>query len=200
MGFGRMKTLEKLEATYADCDRCELSKGRTQLVHWRGSPKAKLLLIGEAPGAKEDEKGVPFVGAAGRLLDGLLIKASLKPSQDVFIINTVACRPLGNRAPTFDEHRACRKRTAFLIDIVRPKAIMLFGATAAKRMAGVGPITAWRGSFTELETWTVTGGTRVYPAMPTFHPSYLMRKGRDPEIQALMISDIQEAWRVVNER
>lgn len=199
MKFSRLKTLEKLETTYRNCQRCALSESRTHLVHWRGSPEAKLCLIGEAPGAKEDEKGVPFVGAAGRLLDGLLIKAGLKPSRDVFIINTVACRPSGNRVPTFDEHKACRKRTAILIDICRPEVVMLLGATAAKRMAGVGPITSWRGNFTEMEAWTVLGGVREYPALPTFHPSYLMRKGRDPEIQAAMISDIQKAWRVANE-
>ena len=189
----RRERLQKLYAKWDDCRKCELGSSRKNLVLYRGSPMSRLVVIGEAPGADEDEQGQPFVGLAGKTLDKLFKSAGLSPKKDVFITNMLACRPLGNRKPAREETIACRPRLLQVLKIVKPKCLLLLGATAAK-LAGVPSISGWRGDIVEVE---LPGGL-VFESVPTFHPSYLNRLGGKKEIRDLMVKDIMLASHIAN--
>jgi uracil-DNA glycosylase family 4 len=148
------------------CRNCPLAETRQQAVVWRGSPQAPLMFIGEGPGAEEDEKGKPFVGAAGRLLDLLLTASGLEP--EIFhICNIVKCRPPQNRVPTPEEAKACKPLLARQFRLTRPKVIVLLGATAYKYFTGSSDgISKIRGQ------WIEKSGCLI---MPTFHPAYILR-------------------------
>jgi uracil-DNA glycosylase family 4 len=157
---------EEAQAAAAACARCRLAQGRTTVVFGRGSRSARLLLIGEAPGQEEDRQGLPFVGPAGQLLDRILAAAELPP-EDVFITNTVLCRPPGNRQPLPDELAACRSHLAQKFALLRPRMVVLLGAVALKAVLGAKEgITRLRG------TRIVRDGIAYYP---TFHPAALLR-------------------------
>lgn len=157
---------DEFVAACGNCTECELSNERSNVVVWRGSIQAPLMIIGEGPGAEEDRQGKPFVGAAGRLLDLLLDALGITP--DLYhIANIVKCRPPGNRAPTEAEARSCRPLLAGQFQFVRPKVIVLLGATAYKYFTGLTDgITKVRGK------WIEKGG---YLVLPTFHPAYILR-------------------------
>ena len=125
--------LEIVRSKCENCMGCALAKTRKNVVFSDGNPStAKIVLIGEAPGEMEDETGRPFVGRAGQLLDDFLAQAGISRDEDVYIINTVKCRPPENRVPTYEEQSACRKFLNAQIDIINPRAIILCGATALK--------------------------------------------------------------------
>jgi uracil-DNA glycosylase len=155
-----------------DCKRCRLHEGRTKIVFGSGDPRARLVFVGEGPGADEDAQGLPFVGRAGQLLtqmiDGTAHKEGIPLSRkDVYICNVVKCRPPENRTPLPDEMETCGQFLVRQILAIRPKALCLLGATAAKalleRKEGV---TKMRGNWFR---W------RDIPVMVTYHPSYLLR-------------------------
>jgi len=151
------------------CRSCSLALGRQQVVVSRGNPLARLMLIGEAPGAQEDELGQPFVGRSGQLLDQLLAAAGLDSQRDAYIGNAVKCRPPGNRKPTALELAACRPWLQQQIALVQPQVLVLVGATALQAVLGLkGPISQLRGQWTSLEGRA---------CMPIFHPAYLLRNG-----------------------
>jgi len=156
------------------CKGCALASTRSNVVFADGNPdSAKIVLIGEAPGEMEDETGRPFVGRAGQLLDEFLKDAGISRDNDVYIINTVKCRPPENRVPTDDEKSACRKFLEAQIDIINPKAIILCGATAMKSFLTLDKkqtISKVRGQWVDV----VVDG-KNYKAMTIFHPSYLLR-------------------------
>ena len=156
------------------CKGCALASTRSNVVFADGNPdSAKIVLIGEAPGEMEDETGRPFVGRAGQLLDEFLKDAGISRDNDVYIINTVKCRPPENRVPTDDEKAACRKFLEAQIDIINPKAIILCGATAMKSFLTLDKkqtISKVRGQWVDV----VVDG-KNYKAMTIFHPSYLLR-------------------------
>jgi DNA polymerase len=149
------------------CMRCKLSQlGRRQVVHSTGNTSAQLMFAGEAPGADEDEQGFPFVGRAGQLLTKIIESIGFR-REDVFIGNINRCRPPGNRAPEPDETAACRPFLEREIAVVRPKVIVVLGATAAHNLLQTKvPISKLRGQFHDHL------GSKV---MPTFHPAYLLR-------------------------
>lgn len=118
-----------------DCQRCRLSEGRTQLVVGSGNESARLMFIGEAPGRKEDEGGMPFIGAAGRILDGLLARAGLS-RDEIYICNVVKCRPPQNRNPKPDEIAACRPYLELQIARIAPEIIVALGSVAAEALTG----------------------------------------------------------------
>lgn len=165
--------LESIRADIGDdCTRCRLHEGRTNLVFGVGDPNAKLVFVGEGPGADEDAQGIPFVGRAGQLLTQMIERTAEGEGipikrDDVYICNVVKCRPPGNRAPEPDEMEMCGQFLARQLEAIRPKAICVLGSTAAKALLDtkIG-ITKLRG---EWKDWR---GVRV---MPTFHPSYLLR-------------------------
>jgi DNA polymerase len=154
------------------CTRCGLSSGREQVVISRGDHKARLMLIGEAPGATEDAQGEPFVGRSGQLLDQLLAEAGLDPSRDIYLCNAVKCRPPDNRRPRGGELAACRPWLDQQIAWVDPPLIGLLGATALAGVLGVkSGMTQLRGQWLAGEG-PLLGGRLL---LPLFHPSYLLR-------------------------
>lgn len=163
------ETIEQIRAEIGpDCRRCKLCElGRTQVVNSVGNFDADLMFVGEAPGADEDIQGEPFVGKAGQLLTDIIEKGLQIPRKDVFIGNINRCRPPGNRAPEPDESAVCKPFLQREIAVVRPKVIVVLGATAAQNLLETKvPISKLRGQFHDYL------GTKV---MPTFHPAYLLR-------------------------
>lgn len=194
----KIRALDEITVKWSDCKRCGLCKERKNVVHWRGSPDAKIFVIGEGPGADEDRVGIPFVGKAGRMLDQLFIWAGLEPDEDVFVSNIVGCRPPSNREPTTEEAKECRARLYAMIQIVDPKVLLLMGATASKRIAGITAITKWRGKLTDVELLMPNEQVLEYTAIPTFHPSYLNRMGGSAKIKNQMLEDIGRAMEIAN--
>lgn len=141
-------SLEKVAVEVRGCPLCKLARTRKNAVPGEGQLSAKIMFIGEAPGRSEDEKGRPFVGAAGKILDELLKKAGIERSQ-VFITNVVKCRPPGNRVPDEDEAAACRPYLERQIALIRPKVICVLGRTAYSSLLGGSSITANRGKIVE---------------------------------------------------
>ncbi len=160
------RALTEIRADLGDCRRCKLHTGRTQIVFGVGHPEARLMFVGEGPGADEDEQGVPFVGRAGQLLTQI-IKAMGLAREDVYIANVVKCRPPGNRNPEPDEIEACSPFLKAQIASIAPVVIVALGKFAAQTLLQTEtPISRLRGQFHRLD------GVDV---MPTFHPSYLLR-------------------------
>ena len=131
----RAQALERLADHLRGCTRCPLSEGRTTVVVGAGDPDADLMFVGEAPGANEDRTGVPFVGQAGKLLDGLLEGIGLSREQ-VFIANVLKCRPPGNRDPRPDEIEACRGFLEEQVGLIRPRVVCTLGNFATKLLSG----------------------------------------------------------------
>ncbi|MDP8886216.1 MAG: uracil-DNA glycosylase [Thermoproteota archaeon] len=154
-------SLEKIAANVRGCPLCKLARTRKNAVPGEGQISAKIMFIGEAPGRSEDEKGKPFVGAAGRILDDLLKKAGIERSQ-VFITNIVKCRPPNNRVPEEDEEIACRPYLDRQIALIKPKVICILGRTAYSSIIGGSSITASRGKIVERS------GQKYFS---TFHPA-----------------------------
>jgi len=158
--------LDELRAVAMACDKCRLSKTRTQVVYGVGNPNADLMFIGEAPGRDEDEKGEPFVGRAGQLLTDI-IKAMKLTRDDVYIANVIKCRPPENRNPEPDELDACRPYIRRQVELIRPKVIVTLGRFALQSLTEKAyGITSVRGQ------WLEYNGVKV---MPTYHPAYLLR-------------------------
>jgi uracil-DNA glycosylase len=168
------------------CQRCALGQTRTHAVVSRGNPNAKLLIIGEAPGANEDETGLPYVGKSGQLLDKILESVQFDPKEDVYICNVLKCRPPENRDPSPKEIEVCSGYLFEQIRLVDPKVILLTGKYAMQVI-----LKEKRGITKVRGTWQEWEGRWV---MPVFHPAYLLRN-QSRETGApkwLMWQDIQE--------
>jgi DNA polymerase len=159
--------LDSLRAFIGDCKRCKLSQGRTHLVFGEGSPSARLVFVGEGPGAEEDAAGRPFVGEAGKLLTKIIESGMGLKREDVYICNVVKCRPPNNRDPEADEVQICLPFLKQQLAIIRPEVICTLGRIAAKSLLGREfKITQERGN------WFSFMGI---PLMATFHPAYILR-------------------------
>jgi DNA polymerase len=162
------RPLPLIAAEAATCTKCGLATTRTNVVFSRGNPEAKLLFIGEAPGADEDEQGLPFVGRAGQLLDRMIGAMGLDPAKDVYVANIIKCRPPGNRKPEPIEVETCIPYLHEQIAVVDPKVIVALGNTAVAALLN-----------TKLGITKVRGQWKLYrgkiQVMPTYHPSYLLR-------------------------
>lgn len=157
----------ELREACGSCRRCPLAGHRSQVVVSRGDPTARLMLIGEGPGAQEDASGLPFVGRSGQLLDELLAAAAIDGPRETYICNVVKCRPPGNRRPTAAELEACRPWLERQLEAVDPALVVLLGATAVEAVLGI------RGGITQLRgRWRPWRGRWL---MPVLHPSYLLR-------------------------
>jgi uracil-DNA glycosylase len=167
------QTLAELEAAIAAFDGCPLKfEGARQSVFARGAPDAPVMIIGEGPGAEEDQQGAPFVGRAGRLLDRMLAAAGL--TDRVFITNTVFWRPSGNRTPTVQEQLVCAPFLERAIALVTPKFLLLAGGASAKSVLRKSEgILALRGRWFD---WRSSDETLQIPALPTLHPAFLLRQ------------------------
>lgn len=170
------ETLDALTAAVAAFDGCPLRRmGARQAVFARGKPDARVMLIGEGPGAEEDQRGEPFVGQAGRLLDRML--AAIDLQDEVFITNTVFWRPPGNRTPTLEEQMTCAPFVERAIALVRPEILVLVGGASAKFMLKADEgILKLRGQWRD---WRPSEGGDTYPALPMLHPAYLLRQPRE---------------------
>ncbi|HEY6045865.1 MAG TPA: uracil-DNA glycosylase [Pyrinomonadaceae bacterium] len=163
-----------------DCTRCGLCAGRTQVVNTHGNATARLMFVGEAPGADEDAQGKPFVGRAGQLLTKMIEAMGMK-REDVIIGNVNRCRPPGNRQPTLEEAAICRPFLFREISVIKPEVIVVMGNTALRNLLEVREgITRVRGRFQDFR------GIKV---MPTFHPAYLLR---DPSKKRETWEDLQK--------
>ena len=158
--------LESYALSVASCARCRLSQGRTQVVFGSGNAHADLMFVGEAPGFHEDKQGLPFVGQAGKLLSKLLEQIGMT-RDDVYIANTVMCRPPGNRNPSDDEIQACEPHLFKKIELVQPHVIATLGNFATKLLTGK-PIGITRVHGQEQET--TLGGRKVL-LYPLYHPA-----------------------------
>ena len=184
------KELEKIKQKCINCQKCALAKTRTKLVFSDGVPNSKLMLIGEAPGYWEDQKGLPFVGKAGQLLDKIFQSVGLSRKKHVYICNTLKCRPPDNRDPFEDEKAACREYLDAQIEILKPRIILLCGKVALNSFINTTyGITKMRGQWFD--------GPFGSKMMPIFHPSYLLRNDSREKGSPkwLMWQDIQEIKR-----
>ena len=160
--------LQQICCQVTECRRCsQLVANRTQTVFGVGDPNARLCFFGEGPGAEEDRKGEPFVGPAGQLLDKIIQACALKRS-DVYILNTVKCRPPGNRNPADDEIENCRPFFEQQLEVIQPEFICCLGSVAASSLLNrKSPISRLRGTF---HTW------KWAQVLVTYHPAYLLRQ------------------------
>jgi DNA polymerase len=166
-------TLEAIAAAVATFEGCALrGMGARQSVFGRGDPQASVLIVGEGPGADEDAAGQPFVGRAGQLLDRMLEAAGL--TGRVFITNTVFWRPPGNRTPTAEEQAICAPFVERAFSILRPRAVLLLGAAAARSVLKTEDgIMKMRGQWRE---WRLPEGEVLAPVIATLHPAFLLRQ------------------------
>jgi uracil-DNA glycosylase family 4 len=158
--------LEAYARSVAGCTRCRLAQGRTQVVFGAGNPRAELMFVGEAPGFHEDKQGLPFVGQAGKLLEKLLGGIGMS-REDVFIANTLKCRPPGNRDPQPDEIEACESHLFRQIELIEPTIVATLGNFATKLLSGR-PLGITRVHGQEQET---TLGSRTVTLYPLYHPA-----------------------------
>jgi len=176
----RASELAALAGAAAGCTRCRLSEGRTHVVFGTGNPAAELMFVGEGPGAEEDRQGLPFVGAAGELLNRI-IQAIEKTRDEVYVANVVKCRPPGNRDPQPDEVAACRGYLDRQIALVRPRVLVALGRVAAQTLLGNdSPIGRMRGQWFRVQG---------IPTMVTYHPAALLR---NPALKRPTWEDMQQ--------
>ena len=189
-----IEQLNNIREKCLTCQKCPLFKTRTKTVFSGGIPNHKLMLIGEAPGYYEDQKGEPFVGKAGQLLDKIFASVGLSRQNDVYICNTLKCRPPDNRDPLPEEKAACREYLDAQIEILKPRIILLCGRVAVQSMLDTNQgITRIRGKW--------FSGPNNSKMMPIFHPSYLLRNDSREKGSPkwLMWQDIQEIKKVYSQ-
>jgi DNA polymerase len=165
------ESLALLADEAASCTACGLAEGRTQVVFGTGAPDADVVFVGEAPGAREDEQGVPFVGRSGQLLDRLLAEELGVERSDVYIANVVKCRPPDNRDPRPDEIAACRPWLAHQLDLVDPVVIVTLGNFASRLLLDTAT------GITKLRGADYRYGNPPRHLVPTFHPAAALRGG-----------------------
>jgi DNA polymerase len=159
--------LKAVREVVGECQRCKLAGGRRNIVFGQGNPNARLMFVGEAPGAEEDAQGLAFVGRAGQLLTDIIEKGLKIPRKDVFIANVLMCRPPENRNPEPDEIIACQPFLEQKIEVIRPKVLVGLGKFGAQwLMKTAEPISRLRGRVGEYK------GIKV---VPTYHPAFLLR-------------------------
>jgi uracil-DNA glycosylase family 4 len=178
---------EALRAAVSDCHACPLHETRTQTVFGVGDPDARLMIVGEAPGAEEDRQGEPFVGRAGQLLSAMLAAIGLRREQ-VYIANIIKCRPPGNRDPHSEEAASCQPYLHRQIELIRPSLILSVGRVSAHSLLG-----------TEESVGRLRGRTHRFdpgdiPLIVTYHPAYLLRR---PQEKAKAWQDLQSAHRLL---
>ena len=177
---------EDLEKSILECKKCRLCTNRTNIVFGQGNKKARVMFIGEGPGADEDKQGIPFVGKAGQLMNNAFQALEIN-REDVYIANIVKCRPPSNRVPEDDEAQTCLNYLRNQVILIKPKIIVLLGSTALKNILGKEyGITAVRGN------WMEKNGIKY---MPTWHPAALLR---DENKKIEFWQDLKEAKKYID--
>jgi DNA polymerase len=178
-------TLPGVREELGECTRCPLHRTRKNLVFGEGSPRARLVFVGEAPGEEEDNQGRPFVGRAGQLLTKIINAMGLK-REEVYICNILKCRPPGNRNPKEDEIATCEPFLVKQLEAINPEIICALGTFAAKTLLRTeSPISAIRGKFHDYH------GRKL---MPTYHPAYLLR---NPDAKKMVWEDVQKIMKIL---
>jgi uracil-DNA glycosylase len=184
--INKEEPLAKVFQEMANCRLCQLEKTRQNIVFGAGNPHARIVFVGEAPGADEDEQGLPFVGRAGQLLTDIIVKGMKLQRKDVYICNILKCRPPGNRNPLPEEINKCEPYLKKQLSIISPEIICALGTFAAHTLLKTDiPISALRGRFHAYE------GIKL---MPTYHPAYLLR---NPAAKKQVWEDIQMIMREI---
>lgn len=179
------ETLGDIRKDLGECRRCKLERGRKQIVFGAGDPKARMVLVGEAPGFEEDAQGIPFVGKAGQLLTKMLQAIDLS-RDEVYICNILKCRPPRNRNPERDEIAACIPFLERQIRAIAPRLICTLGTFAAQTLLKTSePISRLRGRFYTYEE---------VPLLPTYHPAFLLRNPRRKREAWEDMQKLQEAY------
>lgn len=166
-GFDPPAEYDALREAALTCTRCRLAEGRTQVVFSDGNPRARVMVVGEAPGANEDRTGLPFVGAAGKFLDLLLASVGLSRDESVYICNVLKCRPPGNRNPRPDEIESCSPWLLRQIELVEPEVILAVGTFSGQLLTG-----------RDMALGRLRGQVYSYQGTPlvvTYHPAALLR-------------------------
>jgi len=195
-GLAAASNLEEVRTAIGDCKRCRLCKGRNKIVFGVGNPSARLMFIGEGPGADEDEQGEPFVGRAGQLLTKIIIAMGLT-RDDVYIGNIVKCRPPDNRNPEPDEMSTCMPYLLKQIELIKPEIIVCLGAIASKSLLATevpiskirGKLIDWPAESLSAQLGEHTKSLKTCKLMPTFHPAFLLR---NPPMKKFVWEDMQE--------
>ena len=180
---------EELRATALACTRCRLAEGRKTVVFSDGNPAARLMVVGEAPGADEDATGVPFVGRAGKLLDLMLASVALSRRESVYICNVLKCRPPGNRNPQPDEIESCAPLLKRQIELVAPEVLLAVGSFAAQWLTG-----------TRRAVGKLRGEVYSYQGVPlvvTYHPAALLR---NPGWNRMVWEDLQLLCQIMDSK
>lgn len=193
----KAKKLESLKQECLGCKKCILGETRNNIVFSDGDPEtARAILIGEAPGENEDKTGTPFVGRAGKLLNEFLEKAGISRKKDLYIINTVKCRPPKNRVPSDEEKKLCEDFLLKQIEIINPEVLIFCGSTALKSFYNKKiAISKIRGEILNIEI-----GGKPRKCIPIFHPSYLLRYHslEKDSPRYFMLEDLKKIKRIIN--
>lgn len=193
----KAKKLESLKQECLECKKCILGETRNNIVFSDGDPEtARAILIGEAPGENEDKTGTPFVGRAGKLLNEFLEKAGISRKKDLYIINTVKCRPPKNRVPSDEEKKLCEDFLLKQIEIINPEVLIFCGSTALKSFYNKKiAISKIRGEILNIEI-----GGKPRKCIPIFHPSYLLRYHslEKDSPRYFMLEDLKKIKRIIN--
>ena len=189
----KAEKLEKLKKSILNIKNCELKKNATNIVFADGNPKAKIMLIGEGPGASEDQEGLPFVGRAGALLDKMLASINLD-RKNTYITNVVNYRPPENRRPTEEEITKYIPYLKQHIEIINPRILVLLGSTALNAIIGNKiVISKARGQWTEKQFGKCKASVIV-----TFHPAFLMRQPEQKKLAWIDLKMIREKYKILN--
>lgn len=182
----KTKKLEEVRRTIANCTKCKLSKTRNKTVPGEGDPNSEIIFIGEAPGENEDKQGIPFCGAAGKFLDQMLESIGMS-RDDVFIANTVKCRPPGNRDPEDEEKEACRPYLEEQFELINPILIICLGKhSTATFLPGLGSISNLHGKAVRRSNG------KVY--LPLYHPAAALHNG---SLRDVLISDFSKIPEII---
>ena len=189
--MNKIAELDAIKSRIINEMKCPLKDAAKNLVFGKGNPDASIMFIGEAPGAQEDELGIPFVGAAGKELDKLLRSINLT-LDDVYIANIVKCQPPGNRTPLPDEIDTCAPYLLRQLEVIQPAIIVALGSVAANYFVpGDMKISSLRGTFYDFQ------GIKV---MPTFHPSYLVRNEGNRKLKKDVWDDMQKVMALLGKK
>jgi uracil-DNA glycosylase family 4 len=184
---GCVEALRDIRRDLGDCERCRLSRGRKNIVFGTGNPMARLVFVGEGPGYEEDQRGEPFVGAAGQLLTKIILAIG-HTRKDVYICNIIKCRPPGNRNPLPDEIRTCVPFLRRQLAAIKPDFICALGSIAAQTLLKTQtPISKLRGSFHQY---------MKIPVLPTYHPAFLLR---NPDKKREVWEDMKQLMKALDQ-
>ncbi len=179
-------SFDLLKRQYTTCTRCpSLCQSRSQVVFGSGNPQTEVVFIGEAPGAHEDKQGIPFCGMSGKVLNELLATINLS-REDIFITNTILCRPENNRNPAKEEVANCRERLDQLLTIIKPKVIVTIGNFATERLLTKTGIKSLRG-----KKFPISIANRETIVIPVIHPANYLYSGRNPILFEEMKNDFK---------